>query len=134
LVYGPADNLDVLQFVGFNDRQYGPVFGDRITGVRGGVLLTDRAGGFIEAADDLDRIARYNGYTPLELRGIVDAPPAGWIMRGGRNEGFIIQHLASRLQLRVSGGQAHIDIPMGTRIGDSISDISWSGEVVHYND
>ncbi|MBV8685761.1 MAG: RHS repeat-associated core domain-containing protein [Alphaproteobacteria bacterium] len=112
----------------------GRIYGDRYTGTnryRG--ALTDRSGGYLRAAIDIDELAVLNGALPLGLKNGISAPPAGWQRIDPRGGGVIFRHLTSGIQLRITGGQVHIDFPAGTRIGTGAFDVSEWGEVVHYD-
>jgi len=71
-----------------------------------------------------------NDLPPMSKLGTLTGPPAGWGMAPISN-GFRF-FTPNGLQLRVTPGQARIDIPSGFTVGPTFSDRSQYGETVHY--
>jgi RHS repeat-associated protein len=131
---GDAGSLfDRSVILAANNSPSGRIYGERYTGTnryRG--ALTDKSGGIVRALIDIDELALLNAALPLGMKNGITAPPAQWMRIDPKGGGVIFRHQSTGIQLRITGGQVHIDFPAGTRIGTGAFDFSEWGEVVHY--
>lgn len=127
--YAKTGIVPQITLVGFT--QYGPTFGQfRQFNVNRGVLSA-RAGGWEQAIRDVNQLASMNNLpAPGDLT-ILTGPPAGWGM--APIQGGVRFFSPTGLQLRVTPGQARIQIPPGFTVGPFFTDRSQFGETVHYD-